>query len=202
MPAWRSGATTTSVGGDGAEDGGPRDDAGNSKPPRRHGFRVGIGYDSHRFDASPPLVLGGIRFPESPGLEGHSDGDAVAHAVIDAVLGAACLGDVGSHFPPGDPRWRGADSMALLGRVAALLRRASWRVANVDVVVVCERPKIGPRAAEMRAVLAGRLGVDAGDVSVKGKTNEGMGWIGHGEGVAVHAVAALAPLSAGAGRQR
>lgn len=166
--------------------------------------RVGAGYDSHSFDASRRLVLGGVRFPGSPGLKGHSDGDAVAHAVIDAVLGAACLGDVGSHFPPDDPRWRGADSMALLGRVAALVRRAAWRVANVDVVVVCERPRIGPRAAEMREVLAGRLGVGAGCVSVKGKTNEGMGWIGRGEGVAVHAVALLTPLSASTpgGRQR
>lgn len=190
------------MGGDGAEDGGPRDDAEDAPPPRARGLRVGLGYDSHRFDASRPLVLGGVRFPESPGLMGHSDGDAVAHAVIDAVLGAACLGDVGSHFPPDDPRWRGADSMALLGRVAALLRGASWQVANVDVAVVCEHPKIGPRAAEMRAVLAGRLGVEACDVSVKGKTNEGMGWIGRGEGVAVHAVAALAPLSAGDGQRR
>lgn len=165
------------------------------------GVRVGTGYDSHRFDPSRPLVLGGVRFPESPGLKGHSDGDAVAHAVIDAVLGAACLGDVGSHFPPDDPRWRGADSMVLLEQVAALVRRASWQVANVDVVVVCERPKIGPRATEMRTVLAGRLGVGADDVSVKGKTNEGMGWIGRGEGVAVHAVALLAPLSADGGRR-
>lgn len=164
--------------------------------------RVGTGYDSHRFDPDRPLVLGGVRFPDSPGLKGHSDGDAVAHAVIDAVLGAACLGDVGSHFPPDDPRWRGADSMALLGRATALVRRTAWRVANVDVVVVCERPRIGPRAAEMRAVLAERLGVGAKQVSVKGKTNEGMGWIGRGEGIAVHAVALLAPLSAGGGRQR
>lgn len=159
--------------------------------------RVGVGYDSHRFDAERPLVLGGVHFPGTPGLAGHSDGDAVAHAVIDAVLGAACLGDVGSHFPPGEEEWRGADSMELLAKAVALVHGAGLRVVHVDAVVVCERPRIGPRTAEMRAALAGRLGVGPGRVSVKGKSNEGMGWIGRGEGLAVHAVAALAPRQAG-----
>ena len=153
--------------------------------------RVGAGYDSHRFDPERPLVLGGVLFPDAPGLAGHSDGDAVAHAVADAVLGAACLGDVGSHFPPGAEAWRDADSMELLAKAVALVRGAGWRIGNVDAVVVCERPRIGPRAGEMRAALARRLGVGADDVSVKGKTNEGMGWIGRGEGLAVHAIAAL-----------
>ena len=154
-------------------------------------LRVGIGYDSHRFDPERPLLLGGVHIPDAPGLRGFSDGDAVAHAVIDALLGAACLGDIGAHFPPGDERWRGADSMELLARSVALLRAEGWRVGNVDVTVICERPRIGPRAAGMRAALAGRMGVGAGAVSVKGKSNEGMGWIGRGEGIAVCAVAAL-----------
>ena len=159
--------------------------------------RVGTGYDSHRFDPERPLVLGGVHFPDSPGLAGHSDGDAVAHAVIDAVLGAACLGDIGSHFPPDVETWRGADSMELLEKAVALVHGAGWRVGNVDVVVVCERPRIGPRAPEMRVALAGRLRVEAGGVSVKGKSNEGMGWIGREEGLAVHAVAALVVGQAG-----
>lgn len=154
-------------------------------------FRVGIGYDSHRFDPGRRLVLGGVLFPDAPGLRGFSDADAVAHAVIDALLGAACLGDIGTHFPPGEEAWRDADSMELLARAVALLRGEGWRVGNVDVTVICERPRIGPRAAEMRAALAGRLGVGVGAVSVKGKSNEGMGWIGRGEGIAVCAVAAL-----------
>ena len=153
--------------------------------------RIGIGYDSHRFDPDRPLVLGGAHFPDHPGLSGFSDGDAVAHAVIDALLGAAALGDVGSHFPPGEEAWRGADSMGLLSRAVALLHDASWRVGNVDVTVISESPRIGPRAEEVRGLLAERLGVPHNAVSVKGKTNEGMGWIGRGEGIAVHAVAAV-----------
>ena len=154
-------------------------------------MRIGTGYDSHRFDQGYALVLGGVRIPDHAGLVGHSDGDAVAHAVIDAVLGAAAAGDVGSHFPPTDPRWKGADSIELLRRATHVVRGAGWRVANVDVTVICETPKIRPHAAEMCRRLADALGVAAGRVSVKGKTNEGMGWIGAGEGVAVHAVALL-----------
>jgi len=160
--------------------------------------RFGIGYDSHRFDASRKLVLGGVLFPESPGLAGFSDGDAVAHAVTDAVLGAAGLGDIGSHFPPGEEAWRNADSMELLAKIVRKVRLAGWRVSNVDAVVVCERPRIAPRATQMRTALAFRLEVCTSAVSVKGKTNEGMGWIGRGEGVAVHAVAALARAPAAA----
>jgi 2-C-methyl-D-erythritol 2,4-cyclodiphosphate synthase len=154
-------------------------------------MRVGFGYDSHSFDDSRALVLGGIRIPGAPGLGGFSDGDAVAHAVIDALLGAACLGDVGTHFPPGDERWRDADSMSLLARVVSLVQGAGYAVENVDVTVLCETPKIAPIAERMRSELAGRLGVDPSRVSVKGKTNEGMGWIGRKEGLAVHAVALL-----------
>ena len=154
-------------------------------------LRIGIGYDSHRFDPGRPMILGGVRFPDHPGLRGFSDGDAVAHAVIDAVLGAACLGDVGTHFPPGEDAWSGADSMDLLSRVVAILHDGHWQVGNVDVTVICESPRIGPRAGEMRGLLAERLGLSAGAVSVKGKTNEGLGWIGRGEGIAVHAVATV-----------
>jgi len=154
-------------------------------------MRVGIGYDSHPFDDSRECVLGGVRIPGTPGLRGFSDGDAVAHAVTDALLGAACLGDIGTHFPPGDERWRGADSMDLLARAVSLVHAAGYAVGNVDVTVVCEAPKISPVAERMRAELAHRLEVDASCVSVKGKTNEGMGWIGRKEGLAVHAVALL-----------
>lgn len=163
-------------------------------------LRIGAGYDSHRFDSRRRLVLAGVHFPDAPGLAGFSDGDAVAHAVIDALLGAAALGDVGRHFPPGDPRWKDADSMDLLGRVVRMVRAEPWEIANVDATVVCERPKIGPRAQAMTASLAQRLGIGADCVSVKAKTNEGMGWIGRSEGMAVHAVALLLrPASAAGG---
>lgn len=154
-------------------------------------MRVGTGYDSHRFDPDRKLILGGVGIPGVPGLTGHSDGDAVAHAVTDALLGAAAEGDIGSHFPPGDPQWRDADSMDLLGRVVALLRQRGLRTINVDVTVICETPRIGPHAAGMRARIADVLGIGSDAVSIKGKTNEGMGWIGAGEGIAVHAVALI-----------
>ncbi|MYB07612.1 MAG: 2-C-methyl-D-erythritol 2,4-cyclodiphosphate synthase [Gemmatimonadetes bacterium] len=176
---------------------------GGSPGARRAGehpspvVRVGTGYDSHRFDPHRPLKLGGVHFPGSPGLSGFSDGDAVGHAVIDALLGAACLGDIGTHFPPGEEAWRDADSMELLAASVAMLRDEGWAVGNVDVTVICERPRIGPRAAEMRARLAERMGVGAGAVSVKGKSNEAMGWIGRGEGIAVHAVATVVRASYG-----
>ena len=152
-------------------------------------MRVGTGYDSHRFDPDRKLILGGVEIPGAPGLAGHSDGDAVAHAITDALLGAAAEGDIGSHFPPGDPRWRDADSMDLLARAVALLRRRLLRTINVDVTVICEAPRIGPHAERMRARVGEVLGIGPDAVSIKGKTNEGMGWIGAGEGIAVHAVA-------------
>ena len=157
-------------------------------------MRVGTGYDSHRFDDDCELVLGGVRIPGHPGLRGHSDGDAVAHAVIDAVLGAAAAGDVGSHFPPSDARWKGADSIDLLTIATHAVRTAGWRVVNVDVTVVCETPKVRPYAAEMCQRLADAMGITPDHVSVKGKTNEGMGWIGAKEGLAVHAVALIEPV--------
>jgi len=152
-------------------------------------MRVGVGYDSHRFDPSRPLVLGGVHIPDAPGLSGHSDGDAIAHAIIDAILGAGAAGDVGRHFPPGREEWKGVDSMDLLARAVTILSRKGYRPSNVDVVVVSERPKISPVADAIRARLAQVLGIGEDAVSLKGKTNEGMGWIGAGEGLAVHAVA-------------
>lgn len=153
--------------------------------------RIGFGYDSHRFDAGRRLVLGGVEFPEGPGLAGHSDADAVIHAVIDALLGAAALGDIGSHFPDSDEKWRGADSSRLLALVVDEISAAGWRVGNVDVTVICERPKIAPRAEAMRESLAGLLRIPVTRVSVKGKTNEKMDDVGAGVGVEVHAACLL-----------
>ncbi|MFW6200418.1 MAG: 2-C-methyl-D-erythritol 2,4-cyclodiphosphate synthase [Gemmatimonadota bacterium] len=158
-------------------------------------MRVGIGYDSHRFDRSRSLILGGIEIPGSPGLKGHSDGDAVLHAVTDALLGAAAAGDIGSHFPPGDLQWEGADSALLLGRAVEILRDRALEPSNIDVTVVCEEPKIRPVSRKMRERIASLLGLSPTRVSVKGKTNEGMGWIGAGEGIAVLAVATVSELA-------
>ena len=147
--------------------------------------RVGIGYDSHRFVEGARLVLGGVEIEHTQGLEGHSDADAVAHAITDAVLGAAGLGDIGSHFPPDDDRWRDADSLDLLRTAVAMVR---GHVVNVDATVLCEAPRLGEHRPEMERLLSAAAG---GPVSVKATTNEGMGWIGRGEGVACIAVALL-----------
>lgn len=154
-------------------------------------MRIGTGYDSHRFAEGRPLVLGGVDIPDHPGLSGHSDGDAVAHAVIDALLGAAAAGNVGSHFPPGDDAWKDADSMELLRRAVLILEERNYQVVNVDVTVVAESPRVGPWVTRMRERLGAVLKVGPTRVSVKGKSNEGMGWIGAGEGLAVHAVALI-----------
>jgi 2-C-methyl-D-erythritol 2,4-cyclodiphosphate synthase len=147
--------------------------------------RVGIGYDSHRFAAGRRLVLGGVEIPHDVGLEGHSDADVVAHAITDAVLGAAGLGDIGTHFPPSDERWRDADSLELLRTAVAMA--PGW-VANVDATVICERPRLGDYRDEMERLIGDATG---SPVSVKATTNEGMGWIGRGEGIACIAVALL-----------
>ncbi|MBX3145705.1 MAG: 2-C-methyl-D-erythritol 2,4-cyclodiphosphate synthase [Gemmatimonadales bacterium] len=154
--------------------------------------RVGFGYDSHRFVEGRPLLLAGQRIPFRYGLAGHSDADAVAHAVIDALLGAAGLGDIGTLFPDTDPAWRDADSMALLDQVVGRLHAAGWVPGNLDVTVVLETPKLGPFKAAIAEALARRLGIPVERVGVKAKTNEGMGFIGRGEGVAVMAVATVA----------
>lgn len=154
-------------------------------------MRVGNGYDSHRFASGRPLILGGVEIPDHAGLDGHSDADAVAHAVTDALLGAAGLGDIGRHFPPSDARWKGADSLDLLARVVEMLHEENYQVVNVDVTVVTESPRLGAHAPAMCARLAGTLGIAPRHVSVKAKSNEGMGWIGRGEGLAAFAVALL-----------
>jgi 2-C-methyl-D-erythritol 2,4-cyclodiphosphate synthase len=153
--------------------------------------RVGIGYDTHRLSGVRTLVLGGIELPGVPGLHGFSDADVLAHAVIDAVLGAAALGDIGRHFPDTDPRYEGADSIDLLREAVSWVTAAGWQVVNVDATVICEEPRIAPHAGEMAVRLAGALGVDAARVSVKGTTNEGMGLVGRGEGIAAIAVAMI-----------
>jgi 2-C-methyl-D-erythritol 2,4-cyclodiphosphate synthase len=151
--------------------------------------RIGQGFDIHRFaDDQRPLVLAGVTFPGERGLHGHSDADVVAHAVSDALLGAAGLGDIGQHFPDTDPRWKGADSMSLLRAVVDMVGQAGWRVGNVDVNIICERPKIAPQREAMQSNLTAALGASA---SVKGRRAEGLGSIGRAEGIACLAVALL-----------
>jgi 2-C-methyl-D-erythritol 2,4-cyclodiphosphate synthase len=152
---------------------------------------VGIGYDSHRLVAGRRLVIGGVELPGELGLEGHSDADVLAHAVTDALLGAAGLGDIGEHFPDTDERWRDADSMQLLAEVVESVQNAGLRVENVDCTVVMERPKLAPHRRAIRDGLAGALGLDAARVNVKASTGEGIGFVGRGEGVAALAVASL-----------
>ena len=151
----------------------------------------GIGYDCHRLAAGRRLVLGGVEIPSEQGPEGHSDADVLVHALIDALLGAGGLGDIGEHFPDTDERWRDADSMGLLGEVLGLVRAAGLQVANVDCTVVIERPRLAPHRAAIRVALAGALGLPSERVSVKATTGEGIGFVGRGEGVAALAVASL-----------
>jgi 2-C-methyl-D-erythritol 2,4-cyclodiphosphate synthase len=157
-------------------------------------MRVGIGYDSHRFAAGRKLILGGVEIPHTQGLSGHSDADAVAHAVTDAMLGAAALGDIGTHFPPSDAAFKDANSMELLRQANELLEAQGYQVINIDVTVICEAPRIGPHTPAMREKLAAALGIGVKHISIKGKTNEGMGWIGAGEGIAVMATALIATV--------
>ena len=154
-------------------------------------LRIGIGFDSHRLIEGRPLILGGELVPHSAGLKGHSDGDALCHAITDALLGAAALGDIGRHFPDTDPQYRGANSLDLLARAVGIVREAGYAVENVDAAVIAERPPLAPHADRIRRRLAAALGVEVGAVSVKGKTNEGMGEVGRGEAIVVHAVALL-----------
>ncbi|HUF70476.1 MAG TPA: 2-C-methyl-D-erythritol 2,4-cyclodiphosphate synthase [Longimicrobiales bacterium] len=154
-------------------------------------MRVGVGYDSHRFEAGRRLVLGGVVIPSEQGLAGHSDADAVAHAITDAILGAAAMGDIGSHFPPSDDHWKDADSMDLLARAVEIVAGSNYQVVNADVTVIAEHPRIGPWAPAMRERIADAIGIGPQHVSVKGKSNEGMGWTGRGEGLAVIAVVLL-----------
>ena len=155
-------------------------------------MRVGIGYDSHRFADGRKLILGGVEIPSPQGLAGHSDADVVTHALIDALLGAAALGDIGGMFPDTDPRWKNCGSLNLLDEAYRAVRARGLALVQCDLTVIAERPRVAPHVAEMRRKLAMVLLVDAAVVSVKGKTNEGMGWIGRGEGIAAIAVALLA----------
>ncbi len=158
-------------------------------------MRVGFGYDSHRFEQGRRLVLGGVEIPFEKGLKGHSDADVLIHAIIDALLGASALGDIGGFFPDTDPKWKGADSTELLKITVKALGDHGYEVVNVDATVICERPKLSPYIADIRSRLAriifadGSLGVDC--ISVKGKTNEKMDAVGEGLGVQVHAVALI-----------
>ena len=152
-------------------------------------MRVGLGVDAHRLVPGRPLLLGGVAIPHDRGLAGHSDGDAAIHAAIDALLGAASLGDIGDHFPSSDERYRDVSSRLLLREVAARLAQAGWRIVNLDLVIIAERPKLAPYRAAMREALATDLGVKVEAVSIKATTTDGLGFAGRGEGLAATAVA-------------
>ena len=150
--------------------------------------RIGTGYDIHRLEAGRRFVLGGVELPADRGPLGHSDGDALLHAAIDALLGAAALGDIGGHFPPSDPAWRDADSRDLAARVVAELRAAGWTIVNLDVTVLLEAPRLAPHIASMRAAVAQAFGIAPERVSIKAKTNEGLDAVGEGRAVAAQSV--------------
>jgi len=154
-------------------------------------FRVGIGYDVHRLVHNRPLILGGVTIPFTMGLLGHSDADVLLHAITDALLGAAALGDIGTYFPPSDMAWKDADSRQLLRVAVGHLRAAGWSTINIDATVVCEAPKLLPHVAAMRESIAATVGIGMECVSVKGKTSEGLGFTGRGEGIAAHVVALI-----------
>ena len=154
-------------------------------------IRIGQGFDVHAFGEGDHVVLGGVRIAHERGVVAHSDGDVVIHALCDAMLGALALGDIGQHFPPSDPQWRGADSRAFLRHCNRLIGERGWRVGNVDATVVCERPKVGPHATAMRELLAADLGIAVDAVSIKATTSEKLGFTGRGEGIAAQAVVLL-----------
>jgi 2-C-methyl-D-erythritol 2,4-cyclodiphosphate synthase len=154
-------------------------------------MRVGQGYDVHPFQDGKRLVLGGVVFEGERGLAGHSDGDALTHALIDALLGAASLGDIGTHFPSSDQRWRDADSIDLLKQVTKVVVAAGYSIVNVDMTVIAERPRVAPRVRDMRTRLSMALGIDLAQVSVKATTTDGLGTLGRGEGIAAQAIALL-----------
>lgn len=154
-------------------------------------IRTGIGYDVHQFAVGRKMILGGVEIPFERGLLGHSDADVLLHAIADALLGAAALGDIGKHFPPSDAVFKDADSLALLERSAALVRQAGYAINNIDASVIAEAPKVGPHADLMRERIAGACGIAIGDVSVKATTNERMGFVGREEGIAALAIATI-----------
>ncbi|HNW61010.1 MAG TPA: 2-C-methyl-D-erythritol 2,4-cyclodiphosphate synthase [bacterium] len=157
-------------------------------------MRIGHGFDVHRLVAGRKLILGGVAIPFELGLLGHSDADVLCHAVSDALLGALALGDIGKHYPDSDPRWKDADSLMMLARVAGLVREQGYAVVNVDATLILQRPKVAPHVAQMRANIARALGVEIDAISVKATTSEGMGYEGRGEGASCHAVALVAPI--------
>lgn len=162
---------------------------------------AGIGYDVHAFatrEEGRPLVIGGVVIPYDRGLSGHSDADVLLHAIVDALLGAAALGDIGTHFPSGEPRWKDAPSSSFLSHTLALLREAGWSVVNVDATVVAQQPRLTPHIPAIRAQLAELMGLRQDAVSVKGKTTDGLGFAGRSEGMACYAVALIAREVAGA----
>ena len=154
-------------------------------------LRVGIGYDVHALTAGRRLVLGGVEVPFELGLNGWSDADVLTHAVMDALLGAAALGDIGRHFPPGDPQYKDISSLTLLAKVKALLAEKGWQVNNLDATIIAERPRLSDYINDMREKLCQTLGIDIERVSVKASTSDGLGFTGRGEGIATYAVAAL-----------
>ena len=157
-------------------------------------MRIGHGYDVHRLVDGRKLILGGVEIPFEKGLDGHSDADVLTHAVMDALLGAAALGDIGKHFPDNDVRYLGADSIELLKTVSAVLTEHGWRLGNLDATVIAQRPKLAPYIDAMRARIAAALGADVSAVSVKATTEERLGFTGDGSGIAAHAVCLIEPL--------
>ncbi|MDQ3654440.1 MAG: 2-C-methyl-D-erythritol 2,4-cyclodiphosphate synthase [Chloroflexota bacterium] len=156
--------------------------------------RTGIGYDVHRFTEGRTLVLGGVTIPHERGLLGHSDADVLLHAIIDAVLGAAALGDIGQHFPPADDKWKDADSRELLRRSVDLLREAGWALVNLDASVIAEAPKVNPHSASIRLEIREATGLPIEAISIKATTNEGLGFVGREEGIAAIAIATIVPV--------
>ena len=154
-------------------------------------YRIGLGVDAHALEPGVPLVLGGVTFDHPSGLAGHSDGDVLAHALCDALLGAASLGDIGTHFPDTDPKWKGAASLLFLEHTRKLLDQRKLRISHLDAIVICERPKLGPHFPAMRTALAKSLGIAEEQINLKAKTNEGTGEIGRGEAIAAHTIATL-----------
>jgi 2-C-methyl-D-erythritol 2,4-cyclodiphosphate synthase len=157
-------------------------------------MRIGHGFDAHRLVEGRKLILGGVEIPNHVGALGHSDADVLAHAISDALLGAAALGDLGGHFPDTDDRWKNADSMELLGHCRAEVHREGYRIENIDATIVLQQPKLAPYISRMRENIAGRLALSLSQISVKAKTSEGMGYTGGGSGIAAYAVTVLAPI--------
>jgi 2-C-methyl-D-erythritol 2,4-cyclodiphosphate synthase len=157
-------------------------------------MRIGIGYDAHRLTKGRPFVLGGVEIPFEQGLEGWSDADVVVHAIIDALLGATVLGDIGSHFPPGDPAYKGISSMVLLHRTGTLLREHGWRISNIDATIVAERPPIHPFIDQMRQNISQALSINKSQVGIKATTTEGLGFTGREEGIATYTAALVEEL--------